>query len=42
MDTLITLQQFMTFTKAMIYGLIVLTLVGMAAFWYFLTERDDE
>jgi hypothetical protein len=37
-----TLQQFMTFTKAVIYGLIVLTLVGMAAFWYFLTEREDE
>jgi hypothetical protein len=42
MDSLITLQQFMTFTKAVIYGLIVLTLVGMPAFWYFLTERDDE
>jgi hypothetical protein len=42
METLLTLQQFMAFTKAVNYGLIILTLVGMPIFWYFLTERDDD
>lgn len=42
MDTIYSLQQFMFTTKSIIYGLIVVTLVAMPAFWYFLTERDEE
>ena len=42
METIFSLQQFMFITKSIIYGLIVLTLVAMPAFWFFLTERDDE
>jgi hypothetical protein len=42
MEPIYSLQQFMFFTKSTIYGLIVLTLVAMPAFWLFLTDRDDE
>jgi uncharacterized membrane protein YdbT with pleckstrin-like domain len=42
METIYSLQQFMFFTKSVIYGLVVLTLVAMPVFWLFLTERDDE
>jgi len=42
METFYSLQQFTAFTKSVIYGLIVLTLVAMPAFWFFLTDRDDE
>lgn len=42
MDTIVSLQAFTAFTKSVIYGLIVLTLVVMPAFWFFLTERDED
>jgi hypothetical protein len=42
MESIYSLQQFMFFTKSTIYGLIVLTLVAMPAFWFFLTDRDDD
>ncbi|MDJ0783235.1 MAG: hypothetical protein QNJ22_14755 [Desulfosarcinaceae bacterium] len=42
MESIYSLQQFMAFTKSVIYGLVVLTLIAMPAFWYFLTERDDD
>lgn len=37
-----TLQDFLTHTKGVLYILIVLILIGMLAFWNFLTERDDD
>jgi hypothetical protein len=37
-----TLQEYFTFTKGVIYIVIVATLVGMTAFWNFLTGRDDD
>ena len=37
METIHTLQQFMFHTKNIIYIIIVLSLVGMTAFWGFLT-----
>jgi di/tricarboxylate transporter len=42
MEPIFTLQQFMFHTKNIIYGLIVLTLLLLPAFWLFLTHRDDE
>lgn len=42
MDTIHTLQEFMFHTKNIIYIIIVLSLVGMAAFWGFLTGRDKD
>ena len=42
MEAFYSLQQFTAFTKSVIYGLIVLTLVALPAFWLFLTERDEE
>jgi hypothetical protein len=39
-----TLQDFYTHTKGIAYILIVVTLLGMAGFWLYLTdqESDDE
>ena len=37
-----TLQEFMTHTKGITYLLMVAILVGMAGFWLFLSERDDD
>lgn len=42
MDNIHTLQEFMLHTKNITYVLIVVALVGIAGFWRFLTERDDE
>jgi hypothetical protein len=42
MDTIHTLQEFMLHTKNVTYVLIVAALVGIAAFWRFLTERDED
>lgn len=42
MDTIHTLQEFMLHTKNITYVLIVAALVGIAGFWRFLNERDDE
>ena len=36
-----TLQDFLSHTEGVTYLLIVGTLIGMAGFWYFLTQRDD-
>ncbi len=35
-----TLQDFMTFTKGSAYLLIIAALLGILAFWRFLTERE--
>jgi hypothetical protein len=37
-----TLQDFFTYTKAVIYILIVAILFAMAGFWSFLTGRDED
>ena len=37
-----TLQDFMVHTKAVIYVLMGLWLVGVVGFWRFLTGRDDD
>jgi hypothetical protein len=42
MDGFFTLQDFMTHTKGVIYLLMVAILVGMAGFWTYLAERDDD
>ena len=43
MDTIFyTLQDFLTHTKAVVYILIIVTLVLLAGFWSFLTERDQD
>jgi hypothetical protein len=43
MDTIFyTLHDFFTHTKAVVYILIVLTLLALAGFWSFLTERDQD
>lgn len=42
MHDIVTLQQFMLHTKNIIYILMVLGLVAFPAFWYFLTDRDED
>jgi hypothetical protein len=42
METINTLQEFMLHTKNITYVLMVVALLGIAGFWLFLTERDDE
>ena len=42
METIYTLQEFMTHTENITYVLIVAALIGITGFWLFLTERDDE
>jgi hypothetical protein len=37
-----TLQEFFTYTKGVIYLLIILSLLVLAGFWGFLTDRDDD
>lgn len=37
-----TLQDFMTHTKGVTYIIMVLALVSIAAFWRFLSDRDDD
>ncbi len=37
-----TLQEYFTFTKGIIYLVIIATLLGMTAFWSFLTGRDKD
>ena len=37
-----TLQDFLSHTEGVTYVLIVCTLVGMAGFWHFLNQRDDD
>ena len=37
-----TLQDFMTHTEGVTYVLIVAGLIGIAGYWYFLTERDED
>ncbi|MDJ0666636.1 MAG: hypothetical protein QNJ61_05140 [Desulfobacterales bacterium] len=36
-----TLQDFMFFTKAITYLVIVAALIAFPAFWLFLTDRDE-
>jgi hypothetical protein len=36
-----TLQEFFTYTKGVIYLLVILALIGMAGFWRFLDGGDD-
>ncbi|MEW6258344.1 MAG: sulfate respiration complex protein HmcD [Thermodesulfobacteriota bacterium] len=40
--TFFTLQDFMTFTKGVTYILMVVSLIGITAFWLFLSERDED
>ncbi len=43
MDTIFyTLQDFMTHTESVTYLLVIATLVGMTAFWWFLTGKDED
>lgn len=42
METIHTLQEFMLHTKNVTYVIIVAALVGITAFWLFLTDRDEE
>jgi len=37
-----TLQTFLSYTKGITYILIVVTLLAIAGFWRFLTERDQD
>ena len=37
-----TLQDFMVHTKAVVYVLMGIWLIGVVGFWRFLTERDDD
>ena len=37
-----TLQDFMVHTKAVVYVLMGLWLVGVVGFWHFLTGRDED
>ena len=37
-----TLQDFLTYTKGMVYILIVLILIGMLGFWNYLAGRDED
>lgn len=37
-----TLQDFFTHTKAIVYILIIMSLIALAGFWNFLTERDED
>ena len=40
--TFYTLQDFYTHTKGVTYILIVVALIGIALFWNFLSQKDDE
>ena len=37
-----TYQEFYTHTKAVLYVLIIISLIGMALFWEFLTGKDED
>jgi hypothetical protein len=37
-----TLQEFMTYTKGVVYIIIVLALLAFLGFWRFLAANDDE
>ena len=37
-----TLQDFYTYTKGIAYILIVVTLIGMAVFWLYLTDHEND
>ena len=37
-----TLHDFFTFSKGVVYILIILSLIALAGFWNFLTERDED
>ena len=39
--SIFTLQDFMYFTKAITYLLIVVALIAFPAYWLFLTDRDE-
>ncbi|MDQ1331474.1 MAG: hypothetical protein QG578_1742 [Thermodesulfobacteriota bacterium] len=41
-DTFYTLQDFYTHTKGVTYILIIVALIGIALFWSFLSQKDDE
>ncbi len=42
MDAIHTLQEFMVHTENVTYILIVIALIAITAFWYFLTEKDED
>jgi len=37
-----TLQDFMVHTKAVVYVLMGISLIGIVGFWHFLTGRDED
>jgi hypothetical protein len=37
-----TLQDFYTYTKGIAYILVVATLIGMALFWLYLTDQEND
>ena len=37
-----TLQDFFTFSKGVVYILVIFSLIALAGFWNFLTERDED
>ncbi len=41
-STIYTLHAFMLRSESITYLLILAGLAGMAAFWWFLTERDED
>ena len=41
MEAIDTLQEFMLYTKSVIYILIVMALLAWPAFWVFLNARDE-
>ncbi len=40
METIVTLQEFMSYTKGITYLLMLCSLVCITGFWFFLTSRD--
>ena len=37
-----TLQDFLTYTKGVVYLLMAAILIGVTGFWLFLTDRDND
>jgi hypothetical protein len=42
MEGILTLHDFMLYTKSVTYIIVVGALLGLAGFFWFLTERDEE
>jgi nitrogen fixation-related uncharacterized protein len=42
MEGILTLHDFMLYTKSVTYILVVVALLGLAGFFWFLNERDED